>query len=188
MAAGLCFNSSLRRPGAGDRRISLRALVSYRRCNDANARPITCEQVGNEVAYNRARPAGASGDYTGRQDMGLGIPDNVDGTTFIPRAVQFQPAGMASGRLHLVQAQPELFKAWIDADGFAQASAVTANRRDDDLHKTDFAVGRHHLPVANIDPARVRRKFLLRPNDGTRGTRITRVEWTPYGIRLKVTP
>ena len=97
------------------------------------------QQVGNEVTDDRTGAAGAARDDARGEDMGLGIPDDVDGTALLARAVQLEPPGMATRRLHLVEAKSEPFEARIVSDGLAQAPAMCANRRDDDLHDANIS-------------------------------------------------
>ena len=56
---------------------------------------------------------------------------------------------MAPRRLHLVEAEAELFQPLVVADRFAEAAAVGANRGDDDLHEAniDCPDGRWKLAV-----------------------------------------
>ena len=96
--------------------------------------PVAGQQVGNEVPDDGAGPAGTACNHAGREDVRLAVPHHVDRAALLAGAVELEPPGMASRRLHLVQAKPEFLEPLIVSDRFAQAPAVRANRRDDDLH------------------------------------------------------
>jgi hypothetical protein len=79
------------------------ASVLYGGRHHADSRPVSGEQVIDEIPDDRARLAGASRNDTRGQDMRLRVPHHVDGASFFAGAMQLEPSGVSARRLHLVE-------------------------------------------------------------------------------------
>src|SRR5688572_5521182 len=123
--------------GAATARGRVRSVFQRRR-NHTDARAVARQQIRNEVAHNGTWTAGTPGDHASSKDVRLRVPDDVNRATFFPRAVQLEPPRMPSKGLHPVQPQTEFLEPLVIPDGFTKASAVGANRRDNDLHRSPF--------------------------------------------------